>query len=235
MNEDPTATLVSLYESTFRSHGPIPRGVGWGQNHQNIHLRYNNFVSLTAKWAAPLSVFSLVDLGAGYGHFYDYIASSPCSDIIDLYVAVEPADSLYSELTKKLSRSSRHRHISSHSCISQYFRYYSDKSSRTRTFGDRKICLIANGVFTQRAHVGVPEFDQFLLASLLDISDFMQPGDCLLLNTMLSQPDFRLDNLYYPSEAFMSYLVEMTRLRNLVLTITHDNTLCEQYLQFSMP
>lgn len=180
------------YLKTFLQSGATPRGVDW-EEPGKAALRHEAMLQLIP--AAELSghvPVSLLDVGCGYGAFYEFLHERRISNI--RYTGIDLVDHMVR---------------------------FADGHFKGATFLTGDVLemplaeksfdyVIANGVFTQKLHASDDEMDQFVLAVIKRMFALCRKG--LAFNVMTTLVDFENPENYYRHPGAMVDLTsELTR------------------------
>lgn len=180
------------YSKTFRQSGATPRGVDW-EGSSKATLRHEAMLQLIPvdELNQPETI-SLLDVGCGYGAFYQFLLDRRIANII--YTGVDLVDDMV---------------------------LHAQDSAGSATFltGDLLTMklddcsydyVIANGVFTQKLHAATDEMDQFVATMIGRLFAICRKG--IAFNVMSTVVDFKDPGNYYRHPGEMVDLAsELTR------------------------
>lgn len=172
------------YRNTFLNHGPTAGGVDW-VHEDKARLRHHIFSKLIKEQHKTPP--TLLDIGCGYGAFYDYLKGKalPCT-----YTGID--------LVPEMIAHARTTHPDAHFLEGDFL------STSFEPFD----YLFANGIFTQKLDVSQREMNKLLHLFLKRMFALCTKG--IALNMMTSQVNFYAENLFYKNPAEMiAYVMEV--------------------------
>lgn len=170
-----TKSFLEHYRKTFEENGANSLGVDWGDEDE-LQFRYAKFSSIiTLDVCPPEPPVSILDVGCGWGGFYQFLKSTEIPieyEGIDVVPKmIEKANSLFPDVSfKRLD----------------VFSLPTDKQY------DYVIC---NGVLTQKLSATIPEMERYANRLIQLMFDLCRHG--IAVNFMSSRVNFMVDNLYY--------------------------------------
>ncbi|EKD70777.1 MAG: methyltransferase type 12 [uncultured bacterium] len=170
--------LVNHYEKCFEQYGETPQGVDW-PNAKDLDTRFSIMFDLF-KNAISKKPFKLLDLGCGYGAFYDYLKKGNCLNKID-YMGID--------LSFKLIQSAARKHGSLHF---EYRDVLTDKLQPT-SFD----YIVMNGLFTEKNSLTHSEMKKFFIDMIKTSFDACRVG--IAFNIMNFHVDWFREDLFYLS------------------------------------
>lgn len=178
--------LHDHYKKTALQHGPTAKGVDWGDD-RTAEIRHKQMRKVIV---ACDNEISLVDVGCGYGAFYDHLKSEQIN--VD-YVGID--------LVEEMVNLARSKH-SGGTFINADFLSYDGRSEF-----DYAIC---NGILTQKLNVSLLDMEKFAKDLIKKMFHVSRVGCCF--NVMSTRCNFFAPNLFYrhPSEILSYCLGEIT-------------------------
>lgn len=177
-------TLAKHYEACFERFGDDHRGVDW-PNADEAAARYEVMLDLClGKDNSPVS---LLDLGCGLSHFYDFIVSNEHDHIH--YSGLEISKAFYRHCKKKYPENE------------YYFADILVDASEVPVFD----YIVMNGVFTEKRELDYDEMFDYLKAMLKVCISKCNVG--LAFNVMSKSVDWEREDLFHVSMQELSDLL----------------------------
>jgi SAM-dependent methyltransferase len=181
---DPKKSYEALrdhYEDCLAKHGDTHRGVDWPAEADT--LKRHRVMSCFLRGRDV----SILDFGCGAGHFLDFLRADPAFAKVR-YTGLDISDKFVSL------------------CESKYPDQEFLRADILSEPFDRKFdFIVANGVFTVRAGISVPEMTDFFRSSIERLFGFANRG--IAFNTMSKQVDWEREDLHHVSfDELGSYL-----------------------------
>lgn len=170
-----TSLLKQHYEKSFQDHGSTARGVDWGDT-ETANIRYKNMASL---FSEETEVFSLLDVGCGYGAFYDFLMESNSSPSFS-YTGIDVVKEMTDEALKV------HPDVN-----------FINGNIFDLSLTQKWDYLVCNGILTQKLNVSNNEMDSFACALIEQMFKLCNKG--IAFNIMTTNVNFFSENLYYKS------------------------------------
>jgi SAM-dependent methyltransferase len=192
--------VATYYSEKLAEHGDSPRGVDWnGEAGQNIR-----FEQLCKVINSDRSVFSLNDLGCGYGALLDYLRSKQRSCV---YLGIDVSQKMISTAQQRNSATTEARFINS------------AEPDQLADYG------VASGIFNVRLGRTDAEWFDYLQVTLDILDRTSSIGFAFNCLTVYSDEDKKRDYLYYSDPCFLFDLCKQRYSRNVALL--HDYGLYE--------
>jgi len=188
MNDDPPTylELSHHYEACFAQHGDCAKGVDWPKP-PDVPTRYRVMLEVIRSHT-DLQLPSLLDLGSGLGHLYDYIVEHDLPlhyaglDISPLFVA--RCRTKYPNLTF----------------------YCADILQDSEAIPNFDY-VVMNGLFTARRTLSFEQMDAYVKRMLEAVFSKCQIG--MAFNVMSTQVDWKRDDLFHlPMDHLSNFLSE---------------------------
>jgi SAM-dependent methyltransferase len=178
--------LQKHYKSAITQHGPTAKGVDWGDD-RTAEIRHKQMRKVIVSCDRKIS---LLDVGCGYGAFYDYLKSEQ----IDV-------DYLGIDVVEEMVDLARKKHIQGTFIHTDFLSYDSALAF------DYAIC---NGILTQKLDVSLLDMECFAKEIIKKMFNVSKIGCCF--NVMSTRCNFFAPNLFYrhPSEILSYCLNEIT-------------------------
>lgn len=179
--------MARHYSGTFRKYGPTPRGVDWGNKAWKVNVRHEKMSALFGR--DPLKNITLLDVGCGYGAFYEFLTKNKIRDA--RFTGIDVSQPMIKEAQKRFPRAE-----------------FILGDFMSRDFGSRKFdYIICNGIFTQKLSVPRDEMQKYLQRFVAKMSRMARRG--IAFNVMSSRVNFRRRNLFYLDPAWtLTYLLK---------------------------
>lgn len=168
--------LVKHYESCLKQHGSTPKGVDW-PNQADLAKRHDVMLDLLLPDKKNDKI-KLIDLGCGYGSFYEHILKTPhAMDII--YHGLDASQAMIN--------AARLRHPSN---LFQHIDILNEDTSHLEAD-----YIIMNGLFTEKRTLSWAQMLDFL--SLMIKKSFSIARKGIAFNVMQYQVDWSNPNLFH--------------------------------------
>ena len=191
--------VASYYSEKLAQHGETPRGVDWnGEESQN--LRFEQLCKIVTR---P-EVFSLNDLGCGYGALFDFLAKQYQAVS---YLGVDVSGDMIQAAKQRYHDNARPRFITS------------AEPDRLADYG------VASGIFNVRLGRSDAEWRDYLEATLDVLDRTSRLGFAFNCLTSYSDEDKMRDYLYYADPCLLFDLCKRRYSRQVALL--HDYGLYE--------
>ena len=191
--------VASYYSDKLAQHGETPRGVDWnGEESQN--LRFEQLCKIVTK---P-EVFSLNDLGCGYGELFDFLANQYQAVF---YLGVDVSGDMIQAAKQRYHDNARSRFITS------------AEPDSLADYG------VASGIFNVRLGRSDAEWRDYLEATLDVLDRTSRLGFAFNCLTSYSDEDKMHDYLYYADPCLLFDLCKRRYSRQVALL--HDYGLYE--------
>lgn len=161
------------YSESFEKHGPTSKGVDWKNENQSI-VRHNTFLNLITK--SNVKNFSLLDVGCGYGSFYDYLISNQYSNI--KYLGIDLVKEMIEHAKKKYNKD-----------------LFIVENLLTFETKEQYDFVIANGLFTQKFNFTQNQMLRFFTECILKLNKISRRG--FLFNILSENIDFKNPKNFY--------------------------------------
>lgn len=181
-------SLREHYKKTFQKYGATAKGVDWGENEANLHLRYDKMLAVIEKGFVEKP--SVLDVGCGYGGLLDYMIKKG----INLqYTGIDVEENMVIW--------AQNAHPEATLIWGDILEIRIDKQF------DYVVC---NGILTQKLDVQGLVMDDY--AGKLIRTMFALCSKGLAFNVMTTKVNFFSNNLYYrnPAELLSWCLTEIT-------------------------
>jgi SAM-dependent methyltransferase len=169
-----SATVVNrvarYYASKLAAHGPTPKGVDWSTEESQM-VRFEQLMSVIDGSDA-----SVCDYGCGYGAFLDFMRARGQGGA---YVGFDAA--------KEMVETARALHAAD------------PRATFVDSRADLKACdyTVASGIFNVRLTTPVPEWQQYMEATIDDLASLSRRGFAFNVLTSYSDADKMRADLYY--------------------------------------
>lgn len=170
--------LKDHYRNTIIKHGAGSKGVDWGESELNTDIRHEMMLNIIKE---KDEMISILDVGCGYGAFYEYINKK------NLNVNYTGIDIVSEMIDLGINRNQGAEMICD--------------DFLDHDFKDEKYdYVICNGILTQKVTASISEMNEF--ANKLIKKMYFLCGTGIVFNVMSTHVNFQKDNLYYrnPSE-----------------------------------
>jgi SAM-dependent methyltransferase len=183
-------TLKEHYENTFQLHGPCSRGVDWGEEEQNLNLRYEKMLAVFRE-PSPGEATTLLDVGCGFGGLLRYAQARGLSFS---YTGVDVADNMIQWATKSFAEG-------------EFF----PGDVLLIDFDKRYNYVVCNGILTQKLNTPGLVMDEYAHRLIRRMYDLCLDG--IAFNVMTTKVNHFANNLYYrnPGELLSWCMSEITR------------------------
>jgi SAM-dependent methyltransferase len=197
-----TTELKNHYKNKFLQHGPTSRGVDWGKD-EDVLLRHKLMYDVVRNDYLPSEgQVSILDVGCGYGAFYEYLVS-------------ENARVHYTgiDVVEEMIQYGRAKHVEAEFILGDFLSYEAPMFDY----------IVCNGILTQKLKAGIIEMDRF--ANTLIKKMFLSARKGIAFNIMSSRVNFMVENLYYrhPADVLTFCLTELSG----KVRIEHSNPMYE--------
>lgn len=178
--------LQKHYKRTITQHGPTAKGVDWGDD-RTAEIRHKQMLKVIVPCDHKIN---LVDVGCGYGAFYDYLKSEQ----IDV-------DYLGIDVVEEMVNLARRKHAEQAFIHGDFLKYDGTLEC------DYAIC---NGILTQKLDASLLDMESFAKDIIKKMFHVSKVGCCF--NMMSTRCNFFAPNLFYrhPSEILSYCLGEIT-------------------------
>jgi len=160
-----------LYSDSLQRHGPIAKGVGWGDEDSH-RLRLHQLSRLIDK--SMSTTISVTDLGCGYGSLYDYLRK--CGLSIELYRGYDISESMLAEARSRVPADCSQFVLGS-------------------KIGEMADYVFASGIFNVRFNADEVEWTQHIISTLDNMYAHAERG--MAFNLLSTYVDYREEHLYY--------------------------------------
>jgi SAM-dependent methyltransferase len=171
MSGDVVGQVARYYAGKLATHGPTPKGVDWSSEQSQL-VRFEQFMGLLDDPDA-----TICDYGCGYGAFLDFLRGRGHSGA---YVGFDAAAEMVNTAGTLHQGDSRATFVQSRA--------------------DLGICdyTVASGIFNVRLTTPVPEWQQYVDATIDDLAVLSRRGFAFNVLTSYSDADRMRADLYYP-------------------------------------
>ena len=187
--EKESKVLKEHYERTFAEHGASAQGIDWGQNEENVILRYQKMLAVlrNSKAGSPF----LLDVGCGFGGLLRYANEQ---GVKLSYSGIDVADNMITYAREIFP-------------AAEFFCGDVLRTDVGRTF-DYVVC---NGILTQKLDIPALEMDEYANKLIKRMYDLCHKG--IAFNVMSTKVNYFANNLYYrnPAELLAWCLSEISR------------------------
>lgn len=179
--------MARHYFETFRKYGPTSRGVDWGNRARKVNVRHEKMSALFGR--DNLKNITLLDVGCGYGAFYEFLTKNKTRDV--RFTGIDVSQPMIKEAQKRFPRAK---------FLAGDFMSYD--------FGDKKFdYIICNGIFTQKLSIPARDMRNYLKKFIGKMDKMSRRG--FAFNVMSSHVNFRRRNLFYLDPAWtVTYLLK---------------------------
>ncbi len=186
IDESISSILKEHYQKTIKKYGPTPKGVDW-RNDTTANKRHYQMSKLILECGKKNS---LLDVGCGYGAFYEYLKAK------NIYVDYNGIDFVSEMIEEAKKKNSTGKFF-----IGNFLDYPENIEF------DYIVC---NGILTQKLNIGLLEMELFAKKLIKKIFSMSKVGCCF--NIMSTRCNFFAENLFYkhPSELLIYCLSEIT-------------------------
>jgi len=192
-------TVSDYYSEKVRTHGATPRGVDWNDPDSQA-LRFAQ-ISQVLPDNGP---FTVLDLGCGYGAYYDYLAE--CYTDFS-YLGLDISEAMVEHACGRHPGASNARFASgAHP-------------------GETLDYAVASGIFNVRQHHSETEWRAFLFDTIAMMDDVSRHGFAFNCLTKYSDADHMQERLYYADPCEVFHHCKENYSRNVALL--HDYELYE--------
>jgi SAM-dependent methyltransferase len=191
------ANVATYYKAKLMEHGETARGVDWNGDQSQIA----RFEQLCKIFEAQEGIFSVNDLGCGYGALVDYLADrhAACS-----YAGID--------ISEEMIAAAQRRYVSSDS-----IRFVcSDRPDRIADYG------VASGIFNVRMKHSNAEWKDYIEATLRQMDRSSSKGFSFNCLTSYSDQDRKRDSLYYADPLYFFDFCKQQFSRNVALLHDYD-------------
>ena len=180
--------LKDHYTQTFKNHGPNSLGLDWGVNSTRVDLRYMQMTKLLKE----KQNFSLLDIGCGYGEYYEFLESQNFKNYE--YTGVDLVQEMITFASSKLPKCN---------FLIEDFLTLDDSL--------RFDYIICNGIFTQKLLITDNDMLEYLHLFLRKMFKMSTKGFCF--NVMSKHANYYAPNLFYlrPSDLINWVTDHLTR------------------------
>ena len=179
--------LRDHYREKFLKYGQTPKGVDW-KDKKSADIRYKIMLNVLK---SNLKNKSILDIGCGYGGFYNFLKKADSSI---KYYGIDIVEEMIDEAQK--------------SCPSGIF-YNMDFLNKN--FSLKFDYMVCNGLLTQKLSISEEEMDKFSKKIIKKMFSLSNLGCCL--NLMTSECNFYSNNLFYkcPKKTLDFCISEITK------------------------
>lgn len=172
--------LKAHYKRTFAEHGPCAKGVDW-RDEQTANVRHAKLFKLFEDDHQS----TILDVGCGYGRFYEYLLEKKFSG---QYYGIDVVEEMIEQAQ-----------------LSHGFERFENKNFLDLGKNKKFDYLVVNGIFTQKLGVSQIEMEKYMLNFIEKLFDSCNKG--IAFNVMSNHVNFFANNLFYksPSE-LISYI-----------------------------
>lgn len=182
--------LVRHYECCLSQHGATHKGTDW-PNAEDLATRFTVMLDL-CKPLINQGLYTVLDLGCGYGAFLDYLKTYNFSTLIN-YKGID--------LSFKMIEAAKERHDLSDFEVRDIL--------RDKLLPASYDYIIMNGVFTEKRGLTQIEMESFFLDMIIASFDACRVG--IAFNVMNFHVDWFRDELFYlPFDQMVSLLKQHT-------------------------
>ena len=165
--------LKNYYTDKFRIYGPTLKGVGWTEKKKSKN-RYKVLLKLL-KFKTDKKIFSLLDVGCGYGELVNYLPKN----LKYTYTGIDVVKEMIS-YAKNNNKNQRCKfYLKNILNISKKYDF-----------------IICNGVFTLKNNLSQKEMKQFVIRCINIFNKFSKIG--FSFNLMSEVVDYKSKILFYP-------------------------------------
>lgn len=183
------------FDEKLKIHGTEAKGVDWNSN-QAREIRFDQLVKIVE----PDTSFSMLDYGAGYGAFYDYLIQK--ENKVRLYYGYDLLESMVLE--------GRKLHEADPNAI-----FTSDLSECPPVD-----YVSACGVFNMKLNADYDQWTKYVVKCMHEINDLAEKGFSINFLTKYSDADRMRDDLYYADPCYLFDYCKLNFSRNVALL--HD-------------
>lgn len=167
--------LKNYYKDKFRIYGPTLKGVGWTEKKKSKN-RYKVLLKLL-KFKNDDKIFSLLDVGCGYGELVNYIPKN----LKYKYTGIDVVKEMVSYAKNNNKNQNCKFYVKNILNISKKYDF-----------------IICNGVFTLKNKFSQKEMKQFVVKCIKIFHKFSKIG--FSFNLMSEVVDYKSKILFYPSK-----------------------------------
>ena len=168
--------LKNYYQKKFKEYGPVPQGVGWSKNKKSKR-RYITIVKLLDQIDDKKKIYSLLDVGCGYGELIKYI---PKKYNIN-YLGVDIVEDMIKFAKKKYNKKNT----------------IAFRNANFFKIKKKYDFIVCNGIFTLKNNLCNKKMNSYLIKSIKFFNKMSKVGFCF--NIMSDRVDYKSKILYYPS------------------------------------
>ena len=173
-----TNILKEYYAKKFKDNGANSFGVDWG-DHAKAELRYGAMFNLFNN--IPME-FSILDVGAGYGGFYQYMLER---------VNVEKIDFSGLDVVEEMIEHGKKTYPNA--------KFHTGDIMKEGFMKNKFDFVVCNGILTQKLSASDKEMEEYMALLINKMFDLCNVG--IAFNVMSDVVDFKLDgNFHYPAE-----------------------------------
>ena len=183
------------FDDKLKTHGTDAKGVDWNSN-QAREIRFDQLVKIVD----PDSSFSMLDYGAGYGAFYDYLIQKDYK--VRLYYGYDILESMIEE--------GRKQHGEDTNII-----FTTDLADCPQVD-----YVSACGVFNMKLNADYDQWTNYVIKCLHEIDQLALRGFSVNFLTKYSDVDRMRDDLYYADPGYLFDYCKQNFSRNVALL--HD-------------
>ena len=195
--------IVSSCEQDLDRYGDTYQGVGWTKSQKHADLRYRVMLELVRR--PPTGRVTLLDVGCGASHLYDYMLAHGVSDID--YSGLDLS-------SKFLAMSSR-----KHPAVTYYHADLLDEQTRVPSFD----YVVLNGLFNYRGTASHDTMWTYMQALLRRVAQIARVG--FAFNVMTKYLDWERDDLFHlPLDTMAAFI---SRDISRAFVVRHDYGLFE--------
>lgn len=180
-NKSATEVLKAHYTSTFAKYGPTTRGVDWGEQDANLHLRYDRMLAVIN--CDPSREVSLLDVGCGFGGLLIYARSMGYKLN---YTGIDVVEPMIDWAKQNVNDANF---------------LEGDVLSQDLLDEGAYDYVVCNGILTQKLDTTTLEMDAFANTLIQRMYRLCKMG--IAFNIMTTAVNFHADNLYYRSPVEM--------------------------------
>lgn len=191
-------TVARYYAERLRRFGVTPAGVDW-RDAASQRIRFEQLCRVLTDWQG-----SVIDFGCGYGALLPFMREHNFSGI---YHGLDIAPEMV-EAAREAYQGDRHAHFEIGAAPSHLADY-----------------VVASGIFNVKQHYTIPEWEEYVTATLADMDRSARKGFAFNCLTAYSDPDRMRDDLFYADPC--RYFDLCKRLYSRQVALLHDYGLYE--------